>query len=217
MGPEAGLGAFGGAVGQLVATKVRRNLSEVRRKLYVLGSMAGAFSAFLPNPFTSVLLITEIGRPPNLWDISYMHMVIVYSVAAGAGFVVYYAIDGYTYLNPENLYKAAASATAYNQNYIFIGILFGFMGSALAVVFFLVGGVVRNVAGRIRLALEGRMGRTASDVGMMVIGGTVYGVFMYVLPLTLGDGSMQLPTVLSSRQAIGSSVLAVSAFAKMLT
>ena len=216
MGPEAGLGAFGGAVGQFIATRVR-HLPETRRKLYVVASMAGAFSAFLPSPFTSMLLTTELGKPPNLWDISYMHVVVMYSVAAGAGFVVYYAITGFTYLSPENLYKAASSVQVYNQNYIFIGVLFGFMGSALAVVFFLVGGVVKAVMGKVRLALEGRVGRRAADVGMSVIGGTIYGVFMYVFPLTIGDGSMQLPTVLSSRQAIGSSVLAVSAFAKMFT
>ena len=38
-----------------------------------------------------------------------------------------------------------------------------------------------------------------------------------VFPLTIGDGSDQLSTVLSSQKEIGNSVLAASAFAKMFT
>ena len=39
----------------------------------------------------------------------------------------------------------------------------------------------------------------------------------YVFPLTIGDGSFQLSTVLSSPQQIGNTALAVSTFAKMFT
>ena len=216
LGPEAGLGAFGGAIGQLVATKVRR-LPEMRRKLYVVASMAGAFAAFLPSPFTSVLLTTELGLPPNLWGISYVHMVTIYAAAAGAGFVVFYAIQGFTYLNPTNLYKAVASAAVYNQNYIFIGVLFGFMGVGLAISFFLIGGFVKTVTGKLRAKLEAKLGHKPTVIAMAIFGGTIYGVFMYVFPLTIGDGSAQLGTVLSQHAEIGSSVLAASAFAKMFT
>ncbi|GAX81521.1 hypothetical protein CEUSTIGMA_g8949.t1 [Chlamydomonas eustigma] len=217
LGPEAGLGAFGGAVGQVVATRVRKNLPEVRRKLYVVASISGAFSAFLPSPFTSTLITTELGVPPHEWGISCLHMVTLYSVAATAGFLVYYAIQGYTYLNPQALYKSASSATLYNQNYVFIGVLFGFMGASLAVCFFLIGGIVKNVVSKIKAAVEARVGRWPRVVIIAILGGTFYGVFMYVFPLTIGDGSVQLSTVLSEPGAIGSSVLAASCFAKMLT
>ena len=52
------------------------------------------------------------------------------------------------------------------------------MGSALSVVFFLIGGIVKKVFERFRTLLEVRMGKPAASVGVAVFGGTLYGIFM---------------------------------------
>jgi H+/Cl- antiporter ClcA len=49
------------------------------------------------------------------------------------------------------------------------------------------------------------------------VGGAIYGSLMYVFPLTLGDGSVQLGTVLKYPSEIGNDVLAASVFAKLLS
>ena len=46
MGPEAGLGAFAGGMGMVLAgwlTRFKRPLSELRRRLYVMTAMASGF------------------------------------------------------------------------------------------------------------------------------------------------------------------------------
>lgn len=217
MGPEAGLGAVAGAagtlVGQLRKPRIRR---AMRRKLLVITSMCSAFASFLPNPMCAILLTIELGHTPRRLGISYTHLTAALSAGSTVAFVCYYAIAGYTYLNPGALFVTAAAAQRYDQMYVVEGILFGVGGAAMAVCYLLIAGVSRGLLRRAAAALEARIGRWPRVVIMCCAGGVAYGLLGWAMPLTLTDGSATLATVGINSGAIGSGTLAASAFGKML-
>lgn len=245
VGPEAGLGAAGGACGQLVnlvrgwwmATVRRRktdsnqtaarspaawyaarvadaeqhaysNGDGARPRMAVVAGMTGGFSCFLPSPITAVLLSAELSRlvldadffqytphayrPPMTWGLTHTRMVIGLSLAATSAFIVYYAFNHETYLSPVLFLIGAVGSTTYNQISVVIGVLFGIMGAAMAVVYVLVGGVVQAVMKPVRAALDARVGVRARMVLLGLLGGTIMGSLSYACPLVIGDGSWQV-------------------------
>ena len=111
MGPEAGLGASAGALGQLAATRARRMVVQAadRAHIYVVACMCAGFGSFLPAPLPAVLLTIELGRAPvKLPGVPSLHILTLLAVACTAAFVTYYAIAGYTYIDPTAIYSTTA-------------------------------------------------------------------------------------------------------------
>lgn len=104
----------------------------------------------------------------------------------------------------------------YNQLGIVEGLLFGVMGAGLSLVYILLSGAVASVVGAARQRLDARIGRWPRVVVLATAGGAVTGALGWAMPLTLTDGAAQLNTVLMQGGAVGSGVLAASAFTKML-
>lgn len=237
VGPEAGLGAAGGACGELLnmlrgwwmaqrrkwcarkdgkpppqeaartpaawyAARVvdteryaydDAHGGDTRRRLAVVAGMAGGFACFLPSPVSAVLLTAEIGHPPGTWGLTYPRLVVGLALSATSAFIVYYAFNKETYLNPQMFVLGAInSSTDYNQISVVIGALFGIMGAALAVVYVLVGGVMHTVMAPLRAALDARAGVRARMVLLGTLGGTIMGALSYACPLVIGDGSWQV-------------------------
>lgn len=230
MGPEAGLGAAGGACGQLVnmlrgrwmarwrAGKQARHPTlrspaawyaarvadaehhaydqahggDSRMRMAVVAGMTGGFACFLPSPITAVLLSVELSRPPETWGQTHTRVVIGLALTATASFVAYYALNGTTYLSPQDFIIGAVANQNYDQLSVVIGMLFGIMGAALAVVYVLVGGVVKMAIMPLRAALDARLGVRARMVLLGLLGGTIMGTLSYACPLVIGDGSWQV-------------------------
>eukprot|EP00122_Pirum_gemmata_P020925 Pgem_evm1s19527 len=204
MGPEAGLGAIGGAVGHVFATKVisYKNESfedlELRRKLFTISGMAAAFGSFLPSPFMSAALCVELGVPSVLWNVSYMKMFTYYCIAATSAFLIYHNIIGYTWVE-SNLNSSFPSELYYDDRWynVFLGMLFGLFGAIMGLVFIIIMAITKIVAMLIKKGLTNLFGVKIGFILTAVVGGLFYGTLGYISPLTLGDGIAQLNTVVT--------------------
>ncbi len=102
-------------------------------------------------------------------------------------------------------------------NYYFaVGILYGIGGALMATYFvavqLLVMGVFRPVKRICRRVAGPRGGR----VVVAVLGGTMYGVAGWMLPLTMGDGSVPLIAPVTYANKMDTSVMAVSCFVNVV-
>ena len=95
VGPEAALGSMGGSLGTLVSQ--RRGLSKHKTETNTLAGMAGAFGGPFAAPMLAALLVveaaTEGGRD------RYVATTIPTLVASTAGFAVYFALAGTSFIN----------------------------------------------------------------------------------------------------------------------
>ncbi len=63
------------------------------QKLLVLSGMSAAMGSLFPTPVLGVLLIHELGNPPK----SFMESTLLLSVAAVASFLVFFALEPFTF------------------------------------------------------------------------------------------------------------------------
>ena len=219
IGPEAGLAAIGGGISSFLYTRVLRFDENVhtRYKYYVLAGMAAGFTGFLPSPILAVMLTWELGVSPALWGLNQVHFLTLLAMSAVPAAAVFFAIEDTTLYDP--LLVAIPNAQEYYPSkYAFaVGILFGFMGVGLAIAYHATWNFVRMLFFFPKRILKKYIGKKAAAVLINVIGGVLYGTLGYLFPLTMGDGSFQLQGIIASGPEIGSSVLAVSCFANMLT
>ena len=96
------------------------------------------------------------------------------------------------------------------------GMLFGWMGAALAGAYLLTAGLVKAVVDPFRSALDARLGPWPRAVVLATAGGAALGALGWAMPLVLTDGASSLGAVLVQSGALGSGVLAASCFCKML-
>ncbi|KNC79630.1 hypothetical protein SARC_07981 [Sphaeroforma arctica JP610] len=224
LGPEAGLGAFGGSVGHLTSALVRRYTSwsgaDLRRRLYTLCGMTAAFGSFLPAPFVSVALVSEIGKPCAEWDITYMRMFTFFTLAACSAYLVYSNTLDFTPLSQTSgldvlpQYDRMPSNNLYDDQWyqIFVGMLFGLLGSAMALLFLIVSMIVKVSVSALRDFLSSKIGFNKAFVITAVCGGLFYGTCGYLMPLTIGDGIEQLHIVVTHGDEIGSAVCMETGF-----
>ena len=98
-------------------------------------------------------------------------------------------------------------------NYMFaIGILYGIMGALLAAYYVIVQLLVKAAFHPVKKAMQRMFGERPARVLVAVIGGTLYGVIGWLLPLTMGDGSFQLVAPITYASKMDSGVLAASCF-----
>lgn len=87
----------------------------------------------------------------------------------------------------------------------------------LVVPYFCFAGIVKLTKVKLKAYIDAKFGDKVRIVLMATIGGLFYGIVGYILPLTPGDGSYQMPAVLQTGYEIEPSVLVVSAYGKMFT
>jgi H+/Cl- antiporter ClcA len=103
-------------------------------------------------------------------------------------------------------------------NYMFcVGILYGIMGALLAVYYVACQLLVKAAFHPLKKAAKRIIGERAGRVVVAVVGGTLYGVVGWALPLTMGDGSFQLVAPISDASEIDTAVLAASCFLNIFT
>jgi H+/Cl- antiporter ClcA len=99
-----------------------------------------------------------------------------------------------------------------------LAILFGVCTPlALVFPFLFFAAIVKFLAVKLKTYLNSKFGNKARIVFMAFLGGLIFGVIGYILPLTPGDGNYQMDAVVQHGSQIASSVLIISAYGKMFT
>lgn len=216
LGPEAGLANLGGGVATWIAARMRFDDPD-DSKLIVLSGMTSALGALFPTPILAVLMIFELGKPPK----SFMESTIVLSFSAIVSFSVYYALITRTYLVHYTDNTAILSAKWLNgEGYqghncttaFIIGIVCAFISLYVVVAI----GFCKQVFTRIRLRI-GNRNKFLAKIIPPVIGGLIIGSVNYVLPLTVGSGSMVVSSVVKfgGQKLLSVHLLLCSAAAKI--
>lgn len=235
VGPESGLGSASGGLSALWARVVnklcrwaeggsstdgeaRKEEEERRTKLIILCGMVAAFSTILPTPASAILLCVELPGFETLSSkhgLPYLKTISQATVSGTISFLVFDYFFNSTYLSSQA--PLPGFLHEYTNADIYIAMGFGVMGAALALSYFVIGGLVKGIVEKVKKALDDKFGKNCRIVTLGIIGGTIFGTMGYIFPLTLGDGSYQLGTVIRNGESISTSVLISSAFVKMLT
>ena len=245
VGPESGLGSACGGLSKLWATVVNKACRYVedkshssdkpqsasttdddspsqdesrRTKLIILAGTVAAFSTILPTPASAILLCLELPGFEALarqHGLPYVRTVSQLTIAGTVSFLVFDYFYDNTYLPTQTLLPGFLHV--YSTTDVFIGMFFGVMGAALALVYFLTAGITKGLTGKIKIYLDETIGKEKRILILATVGGILYGVLGYIFPLTLGDGSYQIGTAIVEGGNISASVLVASLFVKMLT
>ncbi|KAA8497695.1 hypothetical protein FVE85_5280 [Porphyridium purpureum] len=193
--------------------------NEVLRKLFALIGMAAAFASIFPTPIVAVVLVTELGADLPTLGVSYMHGMTLLFTGCIAAKMTYEAVLPYTWLNLPSygLYRLLENITySYSAGDVGVGILAGILGGLMGVFFLLFGFLTKVLSRYLKAWLDARIRQSARIVLFSTLGGFILGGIGIAAPLTLGDGSIQLPHVFADGKQIGSTSLAVSAFLKIV-
>eukprot|EP00439_Symbiodinium_sp_Y106_P063472 s3534_g9.t2 len=207
MGLEAGLGSVGGALGYLTFRGIERCMpsedegaADLRRRTYILAGLAAAFGTILPAPFVAMILVAEIasaGTERHASEDEFMtgrrlpRKVLAFLVpAATASFVMRWAIVA-TPLTNHPYY-----AKPYDNLSVFLGLGLGLLAAAAALIFVLIGAIIKVIFGLIGSPLERRLGKRARQLVLASLAGLITGVatFMYPLAISSGKSAME-PTM----------------------
>jgi len=230
VGPEAALGTMGGALGTLVAE--RRNLPVAERHAAALNGMAGAMGSLFPSPILSVILIHELSIQASKYPVNFMDSVVSGCIAATAAWMVFVGIQDYTFLDSMNLPLALYDFSDFEMWYMGSAAFMGILGGVIGFIVLLALGLFRRIAQtnteRLQNRFGERRGMTIATILLPTVGGFLCGVIAWALPLTLGDGTMQLKYVItkactsgkrdnSDDQCYDIDVLVATIFGKMAT
>ncbi len=197
LGPEVALGSMGGGAADAIARS--RKLDDEATKTTTLAGFAGAFGGLFSSPLMAVVLTLEIAKTSRaLFGRAFYATVVSSSVAFG----MYFAIAGSVFLD---LYQVPTYE--YQAWNLFAGLALGLLAAAVVVVSTL---VIRGMAG-----LFARLPVPAVFVPM--IGGTVFGLVGFMLPLTNFTGSEQLDTALTSAGTLGVGLILATIVGKAFT
>ncbi len=197
LGPEKALGSIGGGAGSWLAR--RSGIGDEDSKAITLAGFGGAYGGLFSATVIVVMMIIEVARPGGRRFAKALAGTIV---ASSVSFGIYFAIAGSVFLDAYKVpqYK-------FEDWQLAAGIALGLFAAV----------VVTLLAMFLKLAsmLFARLKLPA--IAKSTLGGAVFGLVGVALPLTLFSGSDQLKTVLTDAGTLGTSLLAVTVIAKMLT
>lgn len=197
VGPEAPLGAAGGAAGTWLARRRSANPDHVRRMSFV--GISGAFGGLLSTPIGGPLLAFELEHDQTQ---SYYYTNIVPGVIAGAvSFGVMWPVLG----APFQALLALPSAE-FESWMLLAAVGLGVVGAVAAV-----------VVGKLMLGTVNLM-RPLDDRPILrgLVGGAAVGLISFALPLTMFSGQAGLPVVIADWQSFGIPLLIALALFKAL-
>lgn len=220
VGPEAAMGNMGGALGTLLGDM--RDQSDRRKAISAFAGMAGAMGALFPSPVLAVLLLHELSvtsRPgdprfnaavtshvasfvegaedPKFAQHDYMEQNCLAGIAACAGFVVFYGLAPYTYLDPASVSVALYTFSDYHEWHLLAAVGLGVFAGVIGIVILVLLGLFRKVNKRVKERLTNRgVPKKFVTVLMPTIGGVILGLISVTWPLSMGDGAAQIPFVI---------------------
>ena len=130
---------------------------------------------------------------------------------------MYTSVVGYTYIRPDDEYPGYLHQTKPWKN-AGVSVAFGACTPfCLAIPYFVFAGIAKFSRVKLQAFFVSKFGDQVRIVLMATLGGAIYGLLGYILPLTPGDGAYQMQAVMKYGAQMESSVLVVSSYAKMLT
>lgn len=196
VGPEAPLGAAGGAVGTWLAQRRNADSEEVRQMSFI--GISGAFGGLMSTPIGGPLLAFELEHDQTR---NYYYTSLVPGIIAGAiSFGIMWPIVGAPFQGlleiPHGDFRSWMLLAA-------VGL--GVLAAAAAA-----------VVGKLMAAIVGLMRRLDSrPILRGLIGGVAVGAIGYTMPLTLFSGQTSLPVILEDYESFGVLMLLALALLKM--
>jgi len=213
---------LGAGVGQLFADKVGR-LWGMDSKMAVYAGMTGAMCVLFPSPMFGVLMIVELGiytwKPDDLYK-----QVACTTMAGCCSFVVYIALaeSGLTYLSAASGTSAAGIVMGWDLIYLLYAVPLGLYAGLVGLVGMGIFKAVEFVTKLIKTKLLGEedppMGprKIAIELLFPVLIGAISGGINVAAPLSIGDGSAQLNSVISDGTTMGVGILIGNALLKLV-
>jgi H+/Cl- antiporter ClcA len=239
VGPEAALGAVGGAVGTLAGdwmygsledkhgtstlTSTTSKVITLRKQLYVVIGMAAAFGPLLPSPILAVMMMHELCFASNVKPTtSFMESMLLTGIASSVSFAIFVGLEDYTFLKAIHIPPAElfvqGTWTIYYLHSIWLGVVCGFTG--------LLGIALLGIGKKLGFIVQDLISKIFRSIwmGMLLtpaIGGALIGLIAAWMPMTLGDGNAQLTVIvlnaLSPSPNLSPTFFFTLGFAKMLS
>lgn len=226
LGPEAGLGASGAALGQLFAKLAPKRWVEdpeqadFRRRTFVLCGMAAAFGAILPAPIVAVVLVGEVAnagseqvsRPGEfLAGLSLAKKTFVFLVPAST---IAFAVRSSFVELPT--FEHPGALVPYNKWEPLLGVFLGVVAALAGIIFIALGAIVKLPCMALAKRLERCCGKAARQVLMASVAGVVVGLCIFSFPLCIGSGRMMMAVLLKHSENLSTGVILASVFVKGL-
>lgn len=196
VGPEVALGQMGGGAGELLGR--RRQLEPDEAKPLTLGGMAGSFGGLFSSPLMAIVLVMEVARVPRR---RFQRTFYVSLVSSSAAFGLYFVIAGSVFLG---IYEVPPYE--YEDWHLLAGLGFGVLAAVITIATVTTGSMMKKLFMRV----------PGPDFVKPVIGGLIFGVIGFALPLTNFTGTEQLVTVLENAASLGVGLLLAILVGKIL-
>lgn len=222
MGPEAGLGAAGGALGSIFARCLcgavwtpsnHRHYhhdhqsfepSEASRReriqLFTLAGMAAAFGSIMPAPWVGLLLVVELSNrkhdPHGKEKITIGNRTVcLLGLVASLAWAVKNMIDpAQTPPLPGGLLDVA-----YSNWMPLKAIGLGFISVVVVLIYFVIAGVCKRSFLALSRVIQRRVGERFRIIFMCSLAGLLTGCLGVLVPLSLTDGATQIMPTLKSQ------------------
>jgi H+/Cl- antiporter ClcA len=196
LGPEVALGQMGGGAGELIGRRSRLDPDEA--KPLTLGGMAGAFGGLFSSPLMAIVLVMEVARVPRR---RFQRTFYTSLISSSAAFGLYFVIAGTVFLGIYDV-----PTYEYEDWHLLAGIGFGLLAAFITLVTVSAGSVMAKLFARI----------PGPQIAKPAVGGFIFGVIGFALPLTNFTGSEQLGTLLEDAASLSAALLLAILVGKIL-
>ena len=197
LGPEAALGQMGGGFAGWLSQ--RRGLNDEDTKSMTLSGMAGAFGGLFSSPLVTMMLVLEVSRPTrSRFQPAFYGSLVASSISLG----LYFTIVGSVFLG---IYEIPTYG--FETWHLLAGVGFGVIAAVLIALTFVVAAAMRRL-------FAPKWG--SAELLKPALGGLLFGIVGFALPLTNFTGSEQLVTVLDNATTLGVGLLIAIVLGKML-
>eukprot|EP00928_Gymnodinium_smaydae_P022020 TRINITY_DN18626_c0_g1_i1.p1 TRINITY_DN18626_c0_g1~~TRINITY_DN18626_c0_g1_i1.p1 ORF type:complete len:560 (-),score=100.45 TRINITY_DN18626_c0_g1_i1:206-1885(-) len=201
-------------------------------KLSIRSGIASAMGAVFPSPLIAVVMVHELEQViadyrhavvERAMKLTFMEGVVHAAVASSVSWFVCSLMKEFTFLKPEPL-PIGQGFVHFKYKMVFASILIGTVGAVVGLLGFILNLIAKVGFTKLRLSLNDfgrRFGLSHAvcllgDVLIPVLGGTLFGLLAVACPLSIGDGNMQMPYLITLGSGYGHTTLLVTAIAKLL-
>ena len=185
----------------------------------MLSSLVAAFGTMLPTPATSIMFCVELMGAAAFVShafIAYTGMIIQLGLAGTTANLVFTSVAEYTLIHDDGIFPGYLLETQVWKNNA-VALLFGICTPVCLVIpYFIFAGITKLSVKKLKFYIETKLGKELRMVIMTTIGGAIYGLIGWILPLTVGDGGYQMQQVIKNGNQIPVPILLLSSYAKML-
>ena len=188
----------------------------MKRSMGVYAGMAAAFACLFPSPLFAVLILVELGNgvwvSEELWE-----LVVSTALAACSAWVVFVwlAEDGRSYLQPLPGKGLGGYLMGWDTHMMLYSVPLGLAGGLIGLTGIVVVKACEGLVKELKRRLMEKVSRNLAIIVCPMVAGALSGWINVAYPLTCGDGSEQISSVIKNN-GIGASIIAVSMILKLV-